>query len=133
MSWKGATEIVDKMIEGAEHAALAVMNYYGVEIGLKGLRVALNAEERGLLDNALRPYVRDVSEKLTEQDWDPESGDSYYFDRFAQEMCGYADSAFEVLLRKKLADATHEGTIEEVMEAAQRLKEHTDNMKAGNA
>lgn len=132
MSWSSATEIMDRAIQAADEAAIAVLRFYGPELGLKKDITELAEEEQATVDEALRPHVKAISDRLQEQDWEPESKESAYFHRFPQEMIGYDDNAYEGWLRHQLSEATHEGTPEDILAAAQVLKAHTDKMKAGN-
>lgn len=132
MSWTSATEIMDRAIQAADEAAMAVLRFYGPELGLKKDITELQEEEQAVVDEVLRPHVKAISDKLQEQDWEPEGQESVYFDRFAQEMIGYDDNAYEGWLRHQLSEATHEGTPEDILAAARVLKAHTDKMKVGN-
>lgn len=94
MGWCSATEIVDTAITGAIRA---VAEAWQIASGMDGARTpefanALNRdpELQGRLDDVLRPFVRTISRKLNDGDWDCQS-DSDYYDRFGQEMHDFSD------------------------------------------
>lgn len=101
------------------------------ELGVDPERVTLD-DIRERIDEILRPHVRTIAEELEDLGWDTQEEVDQFW-RFAQEIIGYDDNAFEGYLRHRLSEATHDGTPEEILAAARRLKEHTDKMKAGNA
>lgn len=84
------------------------------------------------MDEIMGKRVRELAAALEDLGWDTqEEVDNFW--RFPQEIMRYDDVPFEAFLRHKLTEATHEGTPEDILAAAQRLKAHTDKMKAGNA
>ncbi len=115
-----ALTMADALLEGAYE-----------ELGVDPERVTLDdVHER--IDEILRPHVRAIAEKLENLGWDTQEEVDQFW-RFAQEITGYDDAAFESFLRYKVTEASHDGDAEEILRAAHRLKEHTDKMKAGNA
>jgi len=127
MGFAAGTAIMDASLKLADATAAHTFDLLGVDPG----RVTL-ADIRERLDGRLRPYVREVASLLEDRGWDCQE-ESDYVGRFAQEMLGYDDNAFEGWLRHKLSEATHDGTPDEILAAAHQLKAHTDKMKAGNA
>lgn len=112
--------MVDALLEGAYE-----------ELGVDSERVTLD-DVRERIDDRLRPHVRAIAEKLEDLGWDTQEEVDQFW-RFAQEIIGYDDNAFELYLRHRVTEATHDGTPGDILAAARRLKEHTDKMKAGNA
>jgi hypothetical protein len=126
MGWNGGTEVMDAAIQLADAVAEHAYDLLGVDPS----RVTL-ADVRENLDDRIRPHVRKVATLLEDKGWDSQEESDYAY-RFAQEMLGYDDNAYEGWLRHKVTEATHDGTPEEIVTAAQALKTHTDKMKAGN-
>lgn len=110
----------DRLLEGAYEA-----------LGVDPDRVTLN-DIRDEMDALLRSHVRAMASTLEDLGWDtPEETEQFW--RFAQEIMGYDDGPYEGFLRHKVTEATQDGTPEDILTAAQRLKDHTDKMKAGSA
>jgi len=139
MGWTGGTEIMDAAVraarEVADHVAAYVWAIAYVE-GQTGGEPDMDKSPmmtgcvRERTDHYLRPHVRRVSDLLQDRGWDsPEEADD--FAEFSQEMLGYDDNAFEGWLRHTLSEATRDGTPDEILAAAQRLKAHTDKLKEG--
>lgn len=132
MGWDGS-EIMDAAIDMAHKGAVSMLRRYQSELGQSPTSLGvLDSEERDDLDEEIRPVVKRLAELLNDKGWDTQE-ESDYIDRFGQEMLGFDDNAYEGWLRHRLSEATHDSTPEEILLAAQRLKAHTDKMKAGNA
>lgn len=112
--------MADALLEGAYE-----------ELGVDPERVTLD-DIRERIDELLRPCVRVIAGELEDLGWDTQEEVDQFW-RFPQEILRYDDNAFEGYLRHKVTESTHDGEPEEILKAAQRLKEHTDKMKAGNA
>lgn len=132
MGWRSAVLVMDAATGAADAAVIAILDHYRLELGLRAdAAIELAAAERKAVDDAMRPYIATIAERLHEEGWDTEQH-ADAFERFSQEMLGMDDNAYEGWLRSHLADATHEASPERVLEIATRLKQHTDKTKGTN-
>lgn len=86
MGWCSATEIIDIAIG----AALAVAEKV----------VDLSEQDT---DDLISPFVISIATKLRGSDWDCEQ-DSYYFQRFPQELTGWDDREYAKWLGENIND-----------------------------
>lgn len=84
------------------------------------------------MNEILSRRVHELSGVLEDLGWDTQEEVEQFW-RFPQHIMRYNDSEFEGYLRHRLTEAVHDGTPEDILAAAQRLKENIDKMKAGNA
>jgi hypothetical protein len=102
VGWCSATEIIDTALGAVEAGIAAAYEALGVDEE----RVTL-ADVRGELDDALRPFVQILAEKLRDNDWDCVD-ESEYFERFPQEMLGHSDSEHRAWLAEMVKDTDGE-------------------------
>lgn len=102
MGWCSATEIMDTALDAAEKAARAALAAHN---NLEPDEVdPLLEEHRARLDEALRPFVASLAERLRADDWDCVD-ESRHFDRFRQEMLGHTDSEHRAWLAERVKDS----------------------------
>lgn len=124
MGWCSATDIMDAAVKAADELLVKAYDALGVD----SERVTLE-DIRDELDDAMRPYVRSIADKLRDGDWDCIE-ESDYFDRFPQEMLGYSDSEYESRLRQQLKDAVDYGEGDDINKWAGLLAAHNLKVKA---
>lgn len=98
MGWCSATDIMDTALDGAEAAVKAALAAHS-DLNADSLGEAYRAQ----VDDALRPFVTTLAERLRNDDWDCVD-ESRYFDRFAQEMLGHSDSEHHAWLVEMVKD-----------------------------
>jgi hypothetical protein len=136
MGWDGGTHIMDAVTRDVDRLVTEV---WQLASGSEGARTPAFANElnadpalRGRVDNLIRPLVRNLASLLEDRGWDSQE-EADEFTRFAQDMLGWDDEPFEGFLRHKLTEVSRDGTPDEIMAAAQRLKDHVNKMEAGKA
>lgn len=137
MGWVGGTPIMDAATRGADRLVAQVWQIASGNEGAKtpafANELSANPDLREKVDALIRPMVREIASLLDDRGWDSQE-EADEFQRFAQEMLGFDDAPFEGFLRHKITEAIqNESGPEEILAAAQRLKDHTDKMKAGKA
>lgn len=122
MGWCSATDIMDAAVAGAEAAVRAVLE----EFAPPGSDRAVQDK----VDDVLRPFVRTIARKLRDGDWDCiEEADA--FERFPQEMYDHDDREHMTWLREQLEERADDITPEDLQILTDRIKIHTEKMKAG--
>lgn len=116
MGWCSATDIMDAALGAAEAAVKEVIDgYVGDDADCEAIQVRT--------DEALRPFVTIIAEKLRDGDWDC-IDESDYYDRFAQEMHGDSDSEYET----RLVEGLHEAHMTDRHHWLKRLYRHNEKM-----
>lgn len=116
MGWCSATDIMDAALGAAEAAVKEVIDGY----------VHGDADSEAIqarTDDALRPLVATIAEKLRDGDWDC-IDESEYYHRFAQEMQGEDDREYEA----RLILGLHEAHWEDRPHWLDRLAKHREKM-----
>ena len=98
MGWCSATDIMDTALDGAEAAVKAALAAHS-DLSAD----SLGEVYRPQVDDALRPCVTTLAERLRAEDWDCVD-ESRYFERFPQEMLGHSDSEHHAWLLEKVKD-----------------------------
>lgn len=98
MGWCSATDIMDTALDGAEAAVKAALAAHS-DLSAD----SLGEVYRPQVDDALRPFVTILAERLRAEDWDCVD-ESRYFERFPQEMLGHSDSEHHAWLLEKVKD-----------------------------
>lgn len=108
MGWCAGTEVMDTALRMAETlAGAALMERSGYDPAV----VVDDSDRAQWVDKLLRPFVRDLADKLHRQDWDC-ADESAFFRRFPQEMLGHDDRAFLLHAQEQAADWAHNDTAE---------------------
>lgn len=125
MGWDGGSHIMDAVVSSIDDIMERLLER--ISEGGENAPDVLIYER----DDMMRPLVTKLASLLEDRGWDSQE-EAEHFTRFPQEMLGYDDAPFAEFLRHKVTEATQDGTPEEILLAAQLLKNHTDKTKAGN-
>lgn len=116
MGWCSATEIMDAALDAAEAAIKVIID----EFAPPGDGLADNTQAR--VDEALRPFVVTIAEKLRDGDWDC-IDEADHFDQFQQEMLGYDDRRYEGWLVDRLNWADTDEERRDIVDRLTKLHE----------